>query len=185
MPSDLLCFSCLTVVICATLTSWKVFSNVLSLVCFMMKERWSIGCMSRLILLNNLLPMQLLAPRCKVCLLNTTLVPTIFCACVHQSCAKLILGIPANPKRDHHWVKAKSSKSVFCQHIFNSMPKFFAHHQMDLAQRDGKKMLLAMITAVSRILCLDFDFPENYTHINQVSNIVCTFPNQSRHVCVH
>ena len=48
------------------------------------------------------------------------------------------------------------------------MPKFFAHHQMDLAQRDGKKMLLAMITAVSRILCLDFDFPENYIHINQV-----------------
>ena len=25
-----------------------------------------------------------------------------------------------------------------------------------------------MITAVSRLLCLDFDFPENYTHINQV-----------------
>jgi hypothetical protein len=112
--------------------------------------------------------MRLLAPPCKVYLLNTTFVPTDFCACVHQSCAKLILGIPANPKRDHHWVKAKSSKSVFCQHIFNSMPKFFAHHQLDLAQRDGKKMLLAMITAVSRILCLDFDFPENYTHINQV-----------------
>ena len=65
-PSSHFCFSCLTVVICATLTSWKVFSNVLSLVCFMMKERWSIGCMSRLILLNNLLPMQLLAPPCKV-----------------------------------------------------------------------------------------------------------------------
>ena len=29
-------------------------------------------------------------------------------------------------------------------------------------------MLMSMITAVSRILCLDFDFPENYTHINQV-----------------
>jgi len=26
----------------------------------------------------------------------------------------------------------------------------------------------SMINAVSRILCLDFDFPENYTHINQV-----------------
>ena len=48
------------------------------------------------------------------------------------------------------------------------MPRFFAHHQIDLAQRDGKKMLMSMITAVSRILCLDFDFPENYTHINQV-----------------
>ena len=116
---------------------------------------------------------------------HTTLLPSNYCACVHLACAKLILGIPANPKRDHHWVKAKSSKSVFCQHIFNSTPKFFAHHQMDLAQFDGKKMLLVMITAVSRILCLDFDFPENYTHINQVSNIVCTFPNQSRHVCVH
>ena len=79
-----------------------------------------------------------------------------------------LTGIPANPKRDHHWVKRKSTKSMFCQHIFNSMPRFFAHHQIDLAQRDGKKMLMSMITAVSRILCLDFDFPENYTHINQV-----------------
>ena len=79
-----------------------------------------------------------------------------------------LTGIPANPKRDHHWVKRKSTKSLFCQHIFNSMPRFFAHHQIDLAQRDGKKMLMSMITAVSRILCLDFDFPENYTHINQV-----------------
>jgi len=48
------------------------------------------------------------------------------------------------------------------------MPRFFLHHQIDLAQRDGKKLLLSMINAVSRILCLDFDFPENYTHINQV-----------------
>ena len=48
------------------------------------------------------------------------------------------------------------------------MPRFFLHHQIDLAQRDGKKILLSMINAVSRILCLDFDFPENYTHINQV-----------------
>ena len=48
------------------------------------------------------------------------------------------------------------------------MPRFFSHHQVDQAQRDGKKMLLAMITAVLRILSLDFDFPENYTHINQV-----------------
>ena len=48
------------------------------------------------------------------------------------------------------------------------MPRFFLHHQIDLAQRDGKKMLLSMITADSRLLCLDFDFPENYTHINQV-----------------
>jgi len=79
-----------------------------------------------------------------------------------------LVGIPANPKRDHHWVKRKSTKSVFCQHIFSSMPRFFSHHQVDQAQRDGKKMLLAMITAVSRILSLDFDFPENYTHINQV-----------------
>ena len=30
-------------------------------------------------------------------------------------------------------------------------------------------MLLSMITAVSRHLCLDFDFPENYTHINLTS----------------
>ena len=52
--------------------------------------------------------------------------------------------------------------------MFSSMPRFFLHHQIDLAQRDGKKILLSMITAVSRLLCLDFDFPENYTHINQV-----------------
>ena len=50
------------------------------------------------------------------------------------------------------------------------MPRFFLHHQIDLAQRDGKKILLSMINAFSRILCLDFDFPENYTHINQVLN---------------
>ena len=79
-------------------------------------------------------------------------------------------GIPANPKKDHHWVKTKSTKRMFCQEIFNLMPRFFLHHQIDLAQRDGKKILLSMINAVSRILCLDFDFPENYTHINQVLN---------------
>ena len=82
--------------------------------------------------------------------------------------SSFLVGIPANPKRDYHWIKRKSTKSVFCQHIFSSMPSFFAHHQIDQAQRDGKKMLLAMITAVSRVLSLDFDFPENYTHINQV-----------------
>ena len=52
------------------------------------------------------------------------------------------------------------------------MPRLFAHHQIDQAQRNGKKMLLAMITAVSRLLCLDFDFPGNYTHINQVSTVI-------------
>ena len=81
-------------------------------------------------------------------------------------------GIPANPKRDHQWIKRKSTKRVFCQQIFNFMPRFFLHHQIDLAQRDGKKILLSMINAVSRILCLDFDFPENYTHINQVFTLV-------------
>jgi len=81
-----------------------------------------------------------------------------------------LAGIPANPKRDHHWAKRKSTKRMFCQEIFNLMPRFFLHHQIDLAQRDGKKILLSMINAVSRILCLDFDFPENYTHINQVLN---------------
>ena len=50
------------------------------------------------------------------------------------------------------------------------MPRFFLHHQNNLAQRDRKKILLSMINAVSRILCLDFDFPENYTHTNQVLN---------------
>ena len=84
---------------------------------------------------------------------------------------ELLVGIPANPKRDHHWVKRKSTKRVFCQEMFSSMPRFFLHHQIDLAQRDGKKILLSMITAVSRLLCLDFDFPENYTHINQV--VIC------------
>ena len=90
---------------------------------------------------------------------NISPTPLHFCA-----------GIPANPKRDHHWVKRKSTKRMFCQEIFNLMPRFFLHHQIDLAQRDGKKILLSMINAVSRILCLDFDFPENYTHINQVLN---------------
>ena len=54
---------------------------------------------------------------------------------------------------------------------------FFLHHQIDLAQRDGKKILLSMINAVSRILCLDFDFPENYTHINQVLTLVQSCSN--------
>ena len=113
----------------------------------------------------------------------------VFHSSVHMDKLKAPLpfqlkGIPANPKRDHHWVKQKSTKSVFCQHIFNSMPRFFVHHQIDLAQRDGKKMLMSMITAVSRILCLDFDFPENYTHINQVRFASCAllvrlcFPTQ-------
>ena len=31
-------------------------------------------------------------------------------------------------------------------------------------------ILLSMTNAVSHILCLGFDFPENYTHINQVLN---------------
>ena len=56
-------------------------------------------------------------------------------------------GIPANPKQDHHWVKRKSTKRVFCEQISNSMPRFFLHHQIDLAQDDGKKKLLLMITA--------------------------------------
>ena len=64
--------------------------------------------------------------------------------------------------------KKKVHKRVFCQEMFSSMPCFFLHHQIDLAQRDGKKILLSMITEVSRLLCLDFDFPENYTNINQV-----------------
>ena len=80
----------------------------------------------------------------------------------------LLVGILANPKWDHHWVKRKSTKRIFCQQIFNSNQWFFLHHQIDLAQRDGKKILLSMITAVSRLFCLDFDFLENYTHINQV-----------------
>ena len=99
--------------------------------------------------------------------------------------SNFLLGIPANPKRDHHWVKTKSTKSVFCQHIFNSMPRFFAHHQSDLAQRDGKKMymLLSMITAVSRLLYLDFDFTENYTHINQV--LIPQFATSCMHSFFH
>ena len=86
----------------------------------------------------------------------------------HPFVRNILVGIPANPKRDHHWVKRKGTKAVFCQHIFSSMPRFFLHHQIDLEQRDGKKLLFSMITAASRLLCLDFDFPENYTHLNQV-----------------
>ena len=96
----------------------------------------------------------------------------LFSACFNiiltqRLCPLLFEGIPANPKRDHHCVKRESTKRVFCQQIFTFMPRFFLHHQIDLAPRDGKKILLGMINAVSRILCLDFDFPENYTHINQ------------------
>ena len=48
------------------------------------------------------------------------------------------------------------------------MPRFFLHHQIKLAQRDGKKLLSNMTPAVSSILCHNFDFPENYNHLNQV-----------------
>ena len=90
----------------------------------------------------------------------------------HPFVLNILVGIPVNPKRDHHWFKRKSTKAVFCQHIFWFMPRFFLHHQIDLAQRDGKQLLVSMITSASRLLCLDFDFPENYTHLNQVFHTV-------------
>ena len=90
-------------------------------------------------------------------------------------CANLLShflqGIPANPKRDHQWVKRKSTKTVFCQLLFDAMPRFFTHHQIDLAQRDGKKILLSMILRDSGILNIDFDFLENYTHTNQECSV--------------
>ena len=57
-------------------------------------------------------------------------------------------------------------KISFLPTTFLSHALLLLHHQ--IAQRDGKKLLFNMITAVSRILCLDFDFPENCTHLNQV-----------------
>ena len=51
------------------------------------------------------------------------------------------------------------------------MPHFFTYHQINLAQHDGNKILLSMILKDSGILNLDFDFSENYTHINQICSM--------------
>ena len=51
-----------------------------------------------------------------------------------------------------------SLQRIFSQHILNNLSKFFLHHQIDLAQRDAKKILLSQITRESVILSLDFDF---------------------------
>ena len=101
-------------------TNWKVSLNAQCLVYYMMRERWNIGCMSRLILLSNLLLGVLLDQWCKV--------HYNFCVCTWRCILLTFLhnsfleGIPANPKRDHQWVKRKSTKATFCQLIFDSMP---------------------------------------------------------------
>ena len=78
----------------------------------------------------------------------------------HAYTSLLFEGIPANPKTDHHWVKRKSTKDVFCQNIFNFMPCFFLHHQIDLAQQDGKNILLSMITQYLVSFALILIFPK-------------------------
>ena len=48
------------------------------------------------------------------------------------------------------------------------MPKFFHHHQIDLAQRDGIKINFTQITPDSLLVILIADYAENYTHLAQV-----------------
>jgi len=74
----------------------------------------------------------------------------------------VIFGIPSNPKRDFDWQKLKSSKLEFCLRLFANMPQFFHHHQIDVAQRDGVRIVL------SYILHLAIDYAQNYAHISQV-----------------
>ena len=93
--------------------------------------------------------------------------------CTNHLFTDFLQGTPANPKCNHQWVKRKSTKATCCQLIFDAMPKFFTHHdpQIEFAQHDGKKTLLSVILRDSGILNLAFDFPENYTHINQVCSM--------------
>ena len=77
-------------------------------------------------------------------------------------------GIPANPNRDFQWVKVNESRLKLCKRIFQMMPQFFHHHQIDLAQRDGLKINLTQITPESLLLILLVDYSENYTHLAQV-----------------
>ena len=80
----------------------------------------------------------------------------------------VMFGIPSNPKRDFDWQKIQSSKLQFCLRLFANMPQFFHHHQIDVAQRDGVRILLSMINADSYILHLAIDYAQNYAHISQV-----------------
>ena len=84
-------------------------------------------------------------------------------------------GIPANPVRDFQWIKIKQTKLNFCKRIFQMMPQFFHHHQIDLAQRDGLKINLTQITSESFLLLLIADYAENYTHLAQVHKQLQTF----------
>jgi len=77
-------------------------------------------------------------------------------------------GIPSNPNRDFQWVKIKQSKLNLCKRIFQIMPQFFHHHQIDLAQRDGLKINFSQISPESLLLILIADYAENYTHLAQV-----------------
>ena len=84
-------------------------------------------------------------------------------------------GIPANPNRDFQWLKVKESKRQLCKRIFQMMPHFFHHHQIDLAQRDGLKINLTQITSESFLLLLVADYAENYTHLAQVHKQLQTY----------
>ena len=77
-------------------------------------------------------------------------------------------GIPSNPNRDFQWVKIKQSKLNLCKRMFQIMPQFFHHHQIDLAQRDGLKINFSQISPESLLLILIADYVENYTHPAQV-----------------
>ena len=85
-------------------------------------------------------------------------------------------GIPANPNRDFQWLKVKESKRQLCKRMFQMMPHFFHHHQIDLAQRDGLKINLSQITSESFLLLLIADYAENYTHLAQVTLTIVYIP---------
>ena len=80
----------------------------------------------------------------------------------------ILSGIPANPNRDFQWVKVKESKLQLCKRIFQMMPQFFHHHQIDLAQRDGLKINFTQITPDSLLPIRIAGYAENYTHLAQV-----------------
>ena len=69
-------------------------------------------------------------------------------------------GVPANPRRDHEWVTKKETKLSFCKRMFSMMPSFFHHHQIDLAQRYGLKMLLNQIIEDCFLLALGVEYAQ-------------------------
>ena len=54
-------------------------------------------------------------------------------------------GIPLNKRLDHVWKSKTGTKVEFSQYLLQRMGKLFFHHQIDVAQRDGHRILLSQV----------------------------------------